>query len=85
MDWFEHEFLICGYHNSGVFNSYSSNQISQFGIDIPTANNFRTYQKKEYGLKFLDLRYKMSKRWFIDYATEFGLKIHYVSSAGAGT
>lgn len=84
IDWFGYKYIILGYHTKGMFNSYSENQTSKFNISIPSTDDFRNMEKKEYGLKFLDLRYLMSKRWFIDFAREYNLKIHYVSKSGAG-
>lgn len=85
IDWFGHKYLVLGYHTASIFNSYSAEQLSQFNILLPSVNDFRNHQKKEYGLKFLDLRYMMAKRWFADFADKFGLKIYYVSKNGAGT
>lgn len=85
IDWFGNKYLVLGYHTPSIFTGYSDDQLNQFNIDLPSVNDFRELQKKEYGLKFLDLRYMMAKRWFADFAEKFGLKIYYVSRNGTGT
>ncbi|MFI3239431.1 MAG: hypothetical protein R3Y22_02420 [Bacteroidales bacterium] len=78
------KYLILGYHTPNIFDNYSDEQKAQFNIDIPTADEFREFQRAEYGSHFLDLRYLISKCWFIDYAAKYDLTIKYVSENGAG-